>query len=199
MVGERRIPGNLDMDIVIDLFLEQSRPWQQMVDLLMKALLNEIKAAIDIILNTITDQQTKSKLWVHLIDPSLERLADVLKVGAREMLQRRLDTETFVHDHSFTNTIQKSRRSSRRVALFRHLHSFFCPDSMPTAGSNCDLQDTDLEALLEKLTLKTRADMDEFDCTEMTDGVQACYKVCSIPFQRSCRASCILLTCKQLA
>jgi hypothetical protein len=174
MVGERRIPGNLDMDIVIDLFLEQSRPWQQMVDLLMKALLNEIKAAIDIILNTITDQQTKSKLWVHLIDPSLERLADVLKVGAREMLQR-------------------------RVALFRHLHSFFCPDSMPTAGSNCDLQDTDLEALLEKLTLKTRADMDEFDCTEMTDGVQACYKVCSIPFQRSCRASCILLTCKQLA
>jgi hypothetical protein len=115
------------------------------------------------------------------------------------MLQRRLDTEAFVNDHNFTNTIQKSRRSSRQVALFRHLHSFFGPDSMPTARSNRDLQDIDLEALLEKLTLKTRADMDKFDCTEMTDGVQACYKVCSIPFQRSCRASYILLTCKQLA
>jgi hypothetical protein len=59
MVGERRIPENLDMDIVIDLLLEQSKPWQPVVDLLMKALLNEIKAAVDIILDTITDQQTK--------------------------------------------------------------------------------------------------------------------------------------------
>ncbi|KAL9616956.1 MAG: hypothetical protein Q9160_008226 [Pyrenula sp. 1 TL-2023] len=174
------LPGIFNPQIVSDLFYEQSQPWESAVDDYAALLVDAAKTAIDLIMETITDDTIGDGISGQILNPSMVNIRADLNDKIEEVLAPHKRGHPITYNHYLTDNIQKARQGRMKTQLLAKLKAHLSGMKTTFQGH---LQaphgnwSFDPEALVESLTQATEADMDRFACSEATDVMFAYYKV----------------------
>jgi GTPase SAR1 family protein len=168
------LPGTFNPQIIGELFYEQSRPWQAIVESFMAQLLDAARMTLNLVLEHTADPQTSEGLLRHIINPAIEPLKERLEAKAKEVLEPHQRGHPITYNHHLTDNIHKSRQKEWDKLLTEKVHGFF-----GTSESNCLYNKAfDVRQLLTALrAAASEADMDRHACSEAIDCMQAYYKV----------------------
>jgi hypothetical protein len=168
------LPGTFNPQIIGELFYEQSKPWQAIVESFMAQLLEAARMTLNLVLEHTADPQTSEGLLRHIINPAMEPLKEGLEARAKEVLEPHQRGHPITYNHYLTDNIQKGRQKESDKLLTEKVHGFF-------GSSESNYWHTkafDVRQLLTALrAAATEADMDRHACLEAIDCMQAYYKV----------------------
>jgi hypothetical protein len=169
------LPGTFNPQIIGEIFFEQSKPWQGIVESFMCDLLQAARTTLSLILEHTADPQTSEGLLRHIINPTIESLKEGLEKKAKEVLEPHQTGHPITYNHYLTDNIQKSRQREWEKIVAEKVHGFFgTREDSPVwcKGS------FDVNKLLTALhAVAAEADMDRHACSEAIDCMLAYYKV----------------------
>jgi len=179
LIGRSRgceLLGTFNPLIVGDLFYQQSRLWQRLVEHYSEKILDATKHTLELILLHTADETTSDGLLREVIDPAMEKYAAELRRKVMEIMRPHQKGHPITYNHYFTETIQKARQEHAKKDQARQLNAFFKikPDMGP---SYVHPQSFHTGELLDALNQRTEADMDRYACSEAVDCMKAYYKV----------------------
>jgi GTPase SAR1 family protein len=172
----RELPGTFNPMIIGDLFFQQSKPWKNLVHSYCQKVLDASRLCIDLILVHLTDDQTRSGLHREVVEPALKGFSRSLDQTVLQLMKPHQKGHPITYNHYFTETIQKARENHEKKELKRLLNKFFQlrPGAQATDLSH---QEFNTGNLLQALAKKTERDMELYACSEVTDCMEAYYKV----------------------
>lgn len=170
----RELPGMFNPMLVADLFVEQSKPWEEITRSYILLIWKATKDFLRLTVASISDSTTSNALFQKIFEPALDELWGVLGAKTSEMLKPHQDGHPITYNHYFTETLQAVRNGRRRAKYSQVLRDFFGADSLKPTVFNRSIN---LDQLLINLTQDTEPDMKRFACSEALDCMQAYYKV----------------------
>lgn len=171
----RELPGTFNPMIVVDLFLEQSAPWEKIAQDHIDKTWKAAKGFLDLTVASIADPATSKALLRETFEPALSQLLGGLNAKIKELLTPHQTGHPITYNHYFTETLQKVRNERNKEEYGRVLKNFFRESSLGV--TYIDSQQVDLQALLNALMQRTEPDMNRFACSEALDCMEAYYKV----------------------
>ena len=171
----RELPGTFNPLVIGDLFHTQCKPWEKIVKKYTEQILTDIRKAVIPALREVLDERSLDGLLEHVVNPSLEKLGDMLRAGTSELLKPHQTGHPITYNHYFTENIQKARQAHLRLATINSLKGFFgahFDDNQVVQAPPFKMGD-----LVNALSAQTEADMEQFACSEAVDCMLAYYKV----------------------
>jgi len=169
------LPGTFNPQLIGELFFQQSKPWQAIVESFMSDLLQAARAMLNLTLEHTADPQTSEGLLRHIINPGIEPLKEELERRAKEVLEPHQRGHPITYNHYLTENIQKFRKMKWEKLVTERVHSFFnTSEGTPTWYG----KSFNVNSLLKTLhAVSTEVDMDHHACSEAIDCMLAYYKV----------------------
>lgn len=173
----RELPGTFNPLVVGDLFSRQCKPWEAITQSLVEKIHEATTSTFNKMVGEICDQNTKSRLMKHHIQPSLHYLRKDLKAKVTEFLKPHLSIHPITYNNYLTQSVQK-------IQLNRHIRKF---DRLSlsalgvTAESGEDVEKTELEDLLRTLRSGTAPDVEAYSASLAADVAAAYYTVTNFP------------------
>ena len=177
----RELPGTFNPMIVRDLFLEQSRPWEDLTRKHITAVWTAAREFITLAIRHVADEATSTALIDEIIVPVFESMQLEMEAKVKELLIPHQKGHPITYNHYFTDTLQKIRAEHRTGEISKVLQRFFGVDDLQKPY---DLNSIDLSQLLHSLVHQTESDMVDFASGEASDCMLAYYKV--IPSHAKC-------------
>ena len=171
----RELPGTFNPLVIGDLFHTQCKPWETIVNKYTEQILTDIRKAVIPALREVLDEKSLDGLLEHVINPSLERLGDMLRAGTSELLEPHQTGHPITYNHYFTENIQKARQAHFRQTTINILKEFFGP--YYDQGQMGQSPAFEMNDLVNALSAQSEADMERFACSEAVDCMVAYYKV----------------------
>ena len=183
------LPGTFNPLIVGDLFYQQLRPWQQLMEHFSERILHATRTSLELILTHTADKATGEGLVQDVIDPAMEAYTKLLERKVMEIMRPHQRGHPITYNHYFTETVQRARQNHAKKDQARQLNIFLKlrPEMGPSLISSHQAFNTG--ELLDALNQQTEADMDHYACSEAVDCMEAYYKV-STCRQSSCSGNC---------
>ena len=175
----QELPGTFNPDIIGDLFHDQAKRWEPIMQLAREQLLKSTEMTIDLLLKHVVDETTAQAIQLYLIRPKMKTVSCSLSEKVDEVLRPHLQGRPLTFNQSFIKTIQEKRREQTREALAKQIAAFFGKD--PEAKSDAARIHEgkfDVRDLFASLALKTEVEFDRFACIEATNAMEAYYEVC---------------------
>ena len=171
------LPGTFNPLIVGDLFYQQSRPWQRLVERFSERILHATRTSLELILTHTADEATGEGLVRDVIDPAMEAFTKLLERKVTEIMRPHQRGHPITYNHYFTETVQRARQNHAKKDQARRLNIFLKlrPEMGPSLISSHQAFNTG--ELLDALNQQTKADMDRYACSEAVDCMEAYYKV----------------------
>ncbi|KIV95246.1 hypothetical protein PV10_02921 [Exophiala mesophila] len=166
------LPGLFNPDIIADLFGDQSKPWQRILNDSLLDLQKAAESTISLVLQAATDKVTFDAILGHIIRPRFELVKAQLVSKVEEVLEPHLSRRLSTYNHYFTDNLQKKRQEGAKKVIAARLKSHFGGSEGVWYGNSVDLTD-----LLNTLTLDTEVDMSRFAAIEATNAMEAYYQV----------------------
>jgi hypothetical protein len=175
------LPGTFNPQIIGEMFYEQSKPWQAIVESYMTRILEAARTTLNLVLDHTADSQTSEGLLRHIINPAMEPLKERLEERAKEVLEPHQRGHPITYNHYLTDNIQNARQREWDKFVTEKVHGFFGTTEFSTWYGN----GLDVSKLLTALrAITTEADMDRHACSEAIDCMEAYYKVSNSPMHR---------------
>ena len=183
------VPGTFNPLIIGDLFYQQSRPWQRLVERFSERILLATRKSLELILTHTADEATGEGLLRDVIDPAMETYTKLLEIKVAEIMRPYQKGHPITYNHYFIETVQRARQNHAKKDQARRLNIFFKlkPEMGPSVVSSH--QGFSTRELLDALNQQTEAEMNRYACSEAVDCMEAYYKV-SISRQSSRGQNC---------
>jgi hypothetical protein len=176
--GGRELPGLFNPSIVDDLFFDQAKPWQRIVDGVKDELIDAAHTAVRFVLESVADATTIHGILREIVNPGMERLEQALANKANEVLGPNLKGHAFTLNHYFTENIQRKRLEEDRKNMGKRLFEFLQVDPGEDDASCRQYEGNfDVRHLLEALVKQSELDMDRFAAIECVNAMLSYYKV----------------------
>ncbi|OJD21480.1 hypothetical protein ACJ73_07178 [Blastomyces percursus] len=166
------LPGTYNPLIVGELFKEQCKPWEGLVDRFIGDILDASYFMVNSTLDYTTDEETAGALRREIILPRLYELRKSLQRKVVEILEPHKSGHPITYNHYLTENVQKAQAARRKRQLEKVLKSFF-----GTQSADDILYTVNVNNLLSQLVESTEADMDRYAAYAATDMMEAYYKV----------------------
>lgn len=171
----RELPGTFNPLVVGDLFSRQCKPWESITQNLAERVHEAAMTTINKMIYSICDDNTRSRLMKHLIQPALHLLRQNLKSKLDEFLKPHLAIHPITYNDFLTDTVKKIQGE-------RHDRAF---DTTTWNTLGFSLEDEDLEnitaatlkTLLIALKNDTRPNVEDYSVSLAADVAAAYYKV----------------------
>lgn len=173
----RELPGLFNPSIIGDLFIEQAKPWGQILSETEERILSAARTAVNMILDAAADSVTKDGIMRYIIRPNMEPTVARLNRKVEEVLKPHTRGHPLTFNHYFTENLQKKRQGELRKLTAEKIRSFFNADPNNPDGGWVN-QSFQAKNLLDALAPQTEQDMEKFASIEATNAMQAYYKVC---------------------
>lgn len=171
----RELPGTFNPMIVGELFLEQSRPWEEITQQHISRIWEAVKGFLHLVIEHICDEATSAILFDEVISPALETLWCSLEARSRELLSPHQNGHPITYIHSFMEALQETRINRQKDRFAQEIRDFFQADSLESRSyiSNhyC------LGDLLQSLMTINEEDMVHTASAEALDYMLAYYQV----------------------
>ena len=170
------LPGTYNPQIVRDLFYEQSKPWQALVEEYAEKIWNAAVLTMSLVLRHTADDITAEALQRQVINPSMDEIKTKIDDMISNILRPHQVGHPITYNHYLTENIQKFREERRKKSLIGKIDAFFGTDHSK-GKTLCEGRPFDVKALVQSLASDTVADMDRLACSEAIDCMRAFYKV----------------------
>ncbi|KAI1646714.1 P-loop containing nucleoside triphosphate hydrolase protein [Daldinia loculata] len=170
----RELPGTFNPLVVGDLFSRQCKPWELITQNLVEQIHEAAASTFNRIITEICDNNTKTRLMKHHIQPALHRLRGDLKDKVDELLEPHLSVHPITYNDYLTETVQDIQ-TQRHDRKFDDLSNEACKYTTKTAP----VQATSviLRNLLSHLQQGTRPNVKEYSASLAADVAAAYYQV----------------------
>lgn len=172
----RELPGNFNPLIVGELFYEQARPWQSIVNEYTDALLGDVRYATISILQDMFDQRSVEGLLKHIVNHRLSQLGDELYTKTAELLRPQQSGHPITYNSQYIRNIQEMRERQLRDSVTRKFKAFFGNDYPDTSRSGGPFY-FNMQDLINKVSSQSESDMERFACSDAIDCMLAYYQV----------------------
>ncbi|OTB09886.1 hypothetical protein K445DRAFT_323530 [Daldinia sp. EC12] len=170
----RELPGTFNPLVVGDLFSRQCKPWEMITQNLVEQIHEAAASTFNRITAEICDNNTKTRLMKHHIQPALHRLRGDLKDKVEELLEPHLSIHPITYNDYLTETVQhiQTKRHDRK---FDNLSKEACGYTTKTAAAQATT--VALRELLIHLQRGTRPNVEEYSASLAADVAAAYYQV----------------------
>lgn len=172
----RELPGMFSPLIVGDLFHEQSKPWERLAQLHLRAAWEAVRAFLELTTSHLTDEVTSEALLREVVDPLMEDRSQNMAAKLIEIMTPYQKGHPITYNHYFTETIQNMREKRLEVEVTRRLNKLFGNQDI-TNLEELPSKKIKTASLITALTSRNEADMDLYASSEVLDCMQAYYKV----------------------
>ncbi|CAG8950637.1 hypothetical protein HYFRA_00002846 [Hymenoscyphus fraxineus] len=170
----RELPGTFNPMVVGDLFSQQCKPWVKITQNLAEKVHEAAATTFNKMLAKICDENTRSRLMTHLIQPSLSQQRKELKEKFDELLQPHISIHPITYDHYLTDSVQKIQ-GARWDRKFDKLSFALC--GLTADSLQPEEKQINVRYLLRKLRLGTQPNVSEYSVSLAADVAAAYYKV----------------------
>lgn len=180
----RELPCTFSPMIVANLFLEQCRPWESILEGHVQSIWDATKHFLELICVHIADNTACKYLLSEIVEPALDRLMDSMKEKTQELLKPHQQGHPITYNQQFLEVFQKSRDDRHKDQVIQVLKATFGDyDIADDLGTVYDVS-VNLTQLADSLSKRTEPDMDRFAASEALDCMQAYYEVrCRLPWR----------------
>jgi hypothetical protein len=170
------LPGTFNPMIILDLFLEQSRPWQVLATSHIDQVARAVTKFLQHLISQIADASTSGVLFQTVVEPALESVVQDAKRKTTDLLEPQKCGHPITYNNYFTETVQQVKRERSRVELTRLIKYVFGVKSLgPSVQEEYAIRD--YRPLLAAIMERNNPDMNQYACSEAFDCIQAYYKV----------------------
>lgn len=174
----RELPGTFSPMIVEDLFREQCRPWEAILDAHVTKAAAAARKLLGLVCAHVAADTAGQYIMREIVDPALGTIGSTLKSKADELLEPHKNGHPITYNHYFTETLQKVRDQRRMDEVRRTLARWLGVDEDQFGTTTYYLSgDYDFRMLMENLSSRSEPDMDRFAASEALDCMEAYYKV----------------------
>jgi GTP-binding protein EngB required for normal cell division/lipopolysaccharide biosynthesis glycosyltransferase len=170
----RELPGTFDPLIIGQLFLEQRKPWTELVHKTMDEVIHAVHSMVHAALSHICDRSTREGLLREIIYPGLDSLEKKLRLKVTELLKPHDTGHPITYNHYLTDNVQKAQNGRRTREIKKILENFFGDDYTALGVVKLSIN---VESLAGLIVTKTEADMNNYASSTATDFMEAYYKV----------------------
>ncbi|KAL2173766.1 P-loop containing nucleoside triphosphate hydrolase protein [Thermothelomyces heterothallicus CBS 202.75] len=171
----RELPGTFHPMIVVDLFREQSRPWEAIVRHHVEKVWEAASRFVGLVAAHTADPSTTKALRRFVIDPAMGKIMDEMRAKTTELLNQHKGGHPITYNDEFTEALQKVRDARRnRNDPAEILRQFF---NLPSLGGDRLSGYYDLNSLAESLAKFRERDPRRFAANEALDCLNAYYQV----------------------
>lgn len=176
--GGKELPGLYNPSIVADLFFDQARPWQPLVEEAERDLVDAAHTAVQLALEHSADETTIDGLYKELINPGMTQLEHALHNKAEEVLKPHAGGEVFTLNSAFMENIMAKREEKIRKDMCQRLHEFLGVNPLdPKPERRRYKGDFDASHLLDALAKQVEADTEKFAAIDCVNAMESYYKV----------------------
>jgi GTP-binding protein EngB required for normal cell division len=171
----RELPGTYNPLVVGDLFSRQCKPWAAITQNLVEKVHAAASETFDKMITQICDQNTKSRLMSHHVQPALYKLRKDLKMKVDEFLKPHMSIHPITYNDYLTQTVTDIQ-TDRHNRAFDSLSLKVCGLTTETAD-DMETYDVKMKKLLTRLKKGTAPDVEEYTASLAADVSAAYYQV----------------------
>jgi GTP-binding protein EngB required for normal cell division len=171
----RELPGTFNPMIVIDLFREQSRPWEEIARRHVESVWEAASSFVKLVIAHTADSSTAKALQHEVFGPAMTDILKEMRNKTTELLKPLQSGHPVTYNHYFAETLQKMRESRRREDQENILRRFLKVTSL---ASSAQLGNGyyDLRGLSDALIASNEPDVKRHAAGEAMDCLNAYYK-----------------------
>ncbi|KAL9116217.1 MAG: hypothetical protein Q9227_000588 [Pyrenula ochraceoflavens] len=177
----RELPGTFNPQIIGDLFLEQSKPWQGIATRYVNDIFEATKKCVLGALKYLTKGETFIKIIRQIIRPAIRDIEKQLQGSMETVLEPYTRGHPITYNHYLTENIQSNRQKRHMKGLVKKLREYFQKETINNEITLEASTTINLDKMASRLTESTEADMQQFAAMEAIDTTDAYYKVRSPP------------------
>jgi GTP-binding protein EngB required for normal cell division len=168
----RELPGTFDPLIIGTLFLEQCKPWVNIINSTVHNIVRAVYGMVQSALAHIADPSTLHGLWGQFIFPRLESLRTELGEKIKEILEPHITGHPITYNHYLIENVQKAQHARRTHELEKSLERFL--------GEDYDVEEVtvNISNMISRLVADIEP-MNIYASSTATDFMEAYYKVCT--------------------
>ncbi|KAK3290544.1 P-loop containing nucleoside triphosphate hydrolase protein [Chaetomium fimeti] len=171
----RELPGTFNPMIVIDLFREQSRPWEEIARRHVEKVWEATSTFIKLVVAHTADASTAKALQQEVFGPAMTDILKEMRNKTTELLKPLQSGHPVTYNRHFAETLQKMRETRRRRNQETILYDFL---SASSTESNVRLNGTyNLKGLSDALIASHEPDVRRSAAGDAMDCLNAYYKV----------------------
>lgn len=183
----RELPGTFNPMIVGDLFLEQSKPWEEIARKHVERVWNAALRFVNLIIDHIADDSTSKMLQQEIFEPKMKGMLDTLNEETSKLLGLLQHGHPITYNEDFSDALRKARFNRCSEEAYDIISDFF---DIQSPGKSDRISGVyDLSRLVDAFagavvpyTMKSYAAKEALDCLD------AYYEV-SISFHLECGPS----------
>lgn len=172
----RELPGTYNPLLIGELFLEQSGPWESLAYAHLVHIFQVCQKFLEILLQEVAPGDMLDSLFSCWIN---ERMHERLEKASSELksLLKDMSRHAITYNHYYAENIQRARQARSEERYITAINSVANWDTDVKGAITLDPAE-----LLRALTSPNQANMDDFACEEVLDGMFAFYKVATKVF-----------------
>ncbi|KAJ8131769.1 hypothetical protein O1611_g1857 [Lasiodiplodia mahajangana] len=170
----RELPGRFNSLIVIDLFLEQSKPWKNIVIDHVDSCWAATKRCLKLAVTSIAGESVGSRLFQIVVDPALEKLREEVISKANELIDSHVLCHPVTYNEQYLEAVHNINDQRRREFCTNIVERYFGTLSTSTYLHG---HSYDLKGLVDQLARRTEPDDERFAASEAADCMEAYYSV----------------------
>ncbi|KAK1143992.1 hypothetical protein N8T08_005901 [Aspergillus melleus] len=121
----RELPGTFNPMIVGELFLEQSKPWEEITQDHILEIWGAAKRFVRLVIEYISDETTSAILFGEVISPALDSLSSALETRSKKLLAPHRNGHPITYSHGFTEALRGIRASRHREGFAKVIREYF--------------------------------------------------------------------------
>lgn len=172
----RELPNSFSPAIVTDLFREQSKPWQSIVNSHVKRVWGAARLFVDYLVSHISDPETKETIMEAIVRPKLNAILASLQEKTAVLLQLYRSNHPITYNSDFSEALQKIRLQRQSLQLDETLRKHFPNASLDSSNTSVS-QYVNFSSMKSELVQSIEPDLYRWSAAEALDSAEAYYEV----------------------
>ncbi|KAL2156650.1 hypothetical protein VTH82DRAFT_1395 [Thermothelomyces myriococcoides] len=127
----RELPGTFHPMIVVDLFREQSRPWEGIVRRHVEKVWEAASRFVGLVADHTADPSTAKALRHFVIDPAMGKVMDEMRTKTTDLLKQHMSGHPITYNDEFAEALQKNHVSGYyNLRSLAESLEYFCEPEM---------------------------------------------------------------------
>lgn len=170
----RELPGIFNSMIVANLFLEQSRPWERIVNDHVQKVWTAANSFLRLVSAHLADGDTYKAMQQEVFGPAMEAILSEMKIKTAEILAPHKSGHPITYDDSFIQELQSVRRQRLEEATSKTVLKFF---GLKDAADALRSYQFNVGQLITNLVASNEPNVNRAAAEDALDCLNAYYKV----------------------
>lgn len=171
----RELPNSFSPAVVTDLFREQSKPWQAIVNRHVNKVWGAARVFMDHLISHISDSETSDAIMDAVVRPKMKAILTSLLDKTTILLQLYRDDHPITYNSDFGEALQKIRVKRHSSQMDEILQRHFSSASLDSTSSHVSVY-VNFISLKQELAQCNEPDLYRWSAAEALDSAEAYYE-----------------------